>query len=85
MRQVIADAAGAAAIARRDDGWKRARTIAARLDKAPSTEKLISSLPPRRAAVLLVAATVLAATLVSETKAEYAGHRAAVRLASVAR
>jgi chromosome segregation ATPase len=81
MRQVIADRPGVGAIALRDDGWQRTRTIAGRLDKAPPAEKLMNSLPPWRAAFLLFTATVLAATSVSETKAESAGHRGSVRLA----
>src|SRR5262249_7246319 len=59
-------------------------TIAGRLDKAPSTETLMRSLPPWRAAFLLITATALAATSVSETKAEDAGQRASVRLAQAA-
>jgi hypothetical protein len=79
MCQVIADAPGVRAIAIRDDG--STRTGAGRLDKAPSTEKLMSSVPPRRAAFLLITATVLAAASVPETKAESARHRESVRIA----
>jgi hypothetical protein len=81
MRQVVAEAPGVEAIAIGDDGVKHTCGIARHLDKAVSTENPMSSLPRRRAASLLITVTLLAATSVSETQAEYVEPRAWVHLA----
>src|SRR5262249_35272604 len=72
---------GAEAIVIRNDGLKRARGIAEGAENALLAKKLMSSLPPRRAASLLITATVLIATSVSEAQAEYVEPGTSVYLA----
>src|SRR5262245_53622176 len=84
MRQVIAHVPGVEAIVIGDDGVKRTCGIARRLEKVLLTEKLTSFLRSHRAASLVIAATVLAATSVSETQAEHVEARASVQLAQAA-